>query len=381
MGKIQNLRFIKHKTIQSLDLVLLFLSAGYLYMYFQEGHGFSMVTPIFIIVIHLFNLLSKTTGNGLFASFAYGLSGFAILFLHYPIMSEMKWLFIVPFIIFFYVLFSSLTSTLLSGFLFGYWLLLFYFAFSSPLSGLNTVFAIYTNDRVVVDHLYFLIITAIIFFLFTKVQPYQRTTRTMKVSQLFVWLVVPFVLTALDGPDSAEGLKIAGVYFVLTILMNKSLKTDDSRIGSFAYAIVTFIFCLYLKQFIGLENIYFQLIVPLIVLILVNYFSISVRFLIGVLFAFWCIQFIHLYQNLEQGFVSALDMILSENGIMDALKFFWIQVLIGVIWSVKTSLIDRLINTLERSNQRVKHRERLDRIKQPFHDQQVNQNTKGWEEL
>ncbi|THE12318.1 hypothetical protein E1I69_11490 [Bacillus timonensis] len=381
MEKLKKMQFIDRKAIQSIDRLLLLFSLGYLYLYFQYGYTINLITTIFIIAIHSFNFLSKAQSNVLYASFGYSLVSFSILYHYYPNVAEMRFLFFIPFILFFVVLFSDFSSNLLTGFLLGYWILLLYFAFTSGTTGIQSILFSYANYHFVLEHILFLFMTAIIMYLFSKIYPYRQTTKTIKIAQLVVWIGIPFVLSVVNGANPAEEIKTAAIYLVLAIIMYRSLIQDKTMLASIAYAIVTFIVCTFVRQHFGIENFYFILLATLLVLLLVNYFKVNVRFLIGFVFSFWLIQLIILYQGFENGVLPTLEVIFSKAGILATMKYVWLPVIVGLLWSQKTSLIDSLINRLERINQNIKQRKMDPVEREPVRSKPVDPSTKGWEEL
>ncbi|MEH7235762.1 hypothetical protein [Bacillus sp. JJ1562] len=381
MEKLKKMQFIDRKAIQSIDRLLLLLSFGYLYLYFQYGDTINLITTIIIIAIHAFNFLSKFQSNVLYAGFGYSLLSFGILNHFYPNVTEMKLLFFIPFILFFIVIFSDFSSNLLTGFLLGFWILLLYFAFTSGATGIQSILISYGNSHSVLEHILFLLMTAIIMYIFSKVYPTRPTTKTIKIAQLLVWIGIPFVLTVINGINPAEEIKTAAFYLVLAIIMYRSLILDKTVLASIAYAIVTFIVCTFVRQHFEIENFYFILLATLLVLLLVNYFKVNVRFLIGFVFSFWLIQLMILYQGLEHGVVPTLEVIFSKDGILAAMKYVWLPVIVGLFWSQKTSLIDTLIKRLESTNQKLKQR-KMDTVERaPVRSKPVNPSTKGWDEL
>lgn len=383
METLRKLQFIDRKAIQSIDRLFVFFSLGYLLLYFQNGSTINIGTTLFIVAIHVFNYLAKVQSNVLYAGFGYSFVTFGLLYHFYPNVADMKLLFFIPFILFFVVILREFSSNLLTGFLMGYWGLLLYFTFTSGAPGLRAFLFHYGNYHAILEHVLFLVLTALILFLCSKVYPYQRTTKTIKVAQLLVWIGIPFVLIVWNGANPAEELKTAGIYIVLAIIMYRSLILDKTSLASIAYAIVTFIVCTFIRQHFAIENFYFILLATLLVLLLVNYFKINVRFLIGFVFTYWLIQLIVLYQGLEKGVVPTLEVIFSKDGITAAIKYAWIPAIIGVAWSQKTSLIDTLIKKLEQANQKVKQRKK-DTVpvnRESVQGKPVNPSTKGWDEL
>ncbi|WP_456279018.1 hypothetical protein [Bacillus sp. AK128] len=381
MEKLKKMRFIEHRAIQSIDRILFVLSFGYLYLYFQYGYAIDMLSTIFIISIHGFNFLSKAKANSLFAAFGYSLLSFAILYYYYPNVGDMKLLFFLPFILFFVVLFSNFPSTLLTGFLVGFWVLLFYFAFTNGWSGIYTILASYANYNIVINHIYFLFMTAAIIYLFSKTKPYYGVTKTTKIAQLLVWLGIPFILVVINDSQPAEGIQIAGIYMLLAIVIYRSFIANKIILSSIAYAMVTFIGCTFIKEYFSIENFYFVLIAPLLILLLVNYYKMSVRFLIGFVFTYWFIQLLIFYKGLDNGVVITLEGIFSRDGIMSSIKYGWIPVIVGLFWSQKSSSINLIIQYLERTNRKIKQRKTVKMDRKPVHSQPVHPNTKGWEEL
>ncbi|WP_042459986.1 hypothetical protein [Neobacillus dielmonensis] len=354
MDTLKKIRFIDPKVIVKLDSIFLLLSLAYLVNYFRYQSSFNGEGYLIIAAVSVLNYFSKKRKNSVLAALGYGFTAYLVIFQHIETggASSLIWL---PFILFFAALFFNFSSTFISGFLLGYWMLLIYFTSQSEINGsilglFENAFSVQALYNVTLDYK-FLLLTGLIVFLFSKLIQYKPISKTMKFSQTWLLLSIPFVIFAVQS-DSFEELSmqfsVSAIYILLVWFTNASIKNNNSLFSSFAYFILTFVLCYFIKQVYQIENYYFMLIVPLVILILVNFFKINARFMVGFFLAFWLKNAIQLCQSIANEEIITLRNIFSLSGIQGSVKYLWIYLVAGILFMLKGKILESIIKYLEK---------------------------------
>ncbi|WP_174733508.1 hypothetical protein [Mesobacillus harenae] len=384
MASLTKIRFIDPKALIRLDWILLLLSFGFIYFYYHTGFMMPVDLIVYMAAISLLNYLSKRYNDVLAAALGYSLTAFFLLLYSIGFDGPAKLLFFAPFILFFIVLFKNFPSSFLSGILLGYWMLCFYLAFQNMNSGMPHLtyafsFPIFLN---IMENSEFLLMIGAVLFLFSKPNQYRPASKTMKLARTWFWMSIPVFIIAYKNDNLAE-LQGAAIYLALTWIAYTSLKKDKILLSSVAYAIVAFIACYFIRQEYSIENFYFLLIVPLLVLLLVNYFKISAQFFVGFFLAFWVVQIYAIYKVADAGVYQALSSVLTVNGIKEAISYLWLFLLTGILLAQNKGLLNSIITYLEKLNQKQKSivTSRSRRETAASSETRPNSNARDWDSL
>lgn len=351
---LTKIRAINLPAQRTIDRISLFFAVVFVALNLIWSTPGSLPVLMFMLAVHIFVWMAKIYQQSLYSGMAYGLILYWILWLEgvfaqYPVLSAAAVIgsFLVVFI-------SNFSSAAASGVLSGYWILSLYIAAQnvtslSPIDFADYVFSFWMIGEVT-SHWPFLLIMGGLLWLFAVPTPASKQKLTMKLAPLLMWMNVPFAYAFLEGyMQNAEPMwQVFAGYALISYLIYRSIMRQELASAAFAYACIAFVVCYWVRMEWAIEDFYFLLYVPVIVLALVFISKFTAHMALGLVFGFWLVFFWY-YLTVGTGvWVPTFVYALSLDRIFSLIKDSWPWIAVCGLLLERRWFIPLIISLLQR---------------------------------
>ncbi|WP_419871489.1 hypothetical protein [Candidatus Pristimantibacillus sp. PTI5] len=335
----------------TLDILLFFLSLGfYIVPKSLEHTALSGGMLGFIIILHFAIMMSKLARSPVFGALAYSMISYALVF-KWLALPENLWTGMLPIAVFLLVLFAEFTTNLASGLIYGSWLFLISVIVRLPQQEGEYKLQYFFGPEgaaSVIEEPIFIILIAIIVFVFSKPHGYDKITHSEKLLKVLLWLNLPFWIVFFQTKGEPNTLKFAAGYLVISWAVHRSLKQQSYGLAALAYGFIAFVLCYMLRLQFEVESFNFVILVPIVVALLVKITKMSAHSAVGLLCGYWLLLYGQLLMSGKDKPISMAEL-LTFPGLQYVVSSYVFLLICGLLLERKW-IIGSLIKWLEGLN-------------------------------